>query len=358
MRRDVLEFDQPVVYEPAAIEIGLADVEAVRLLLSGGSVIDWQRLAFETRADVDRFLAAHLLDMADPADRERLRYVFNEAVSYLEEHLHLRFPAELRNPADVRDVFLWASQWGGFRRRQILSCVVLKLMHVIHHMEAADLKFKTPISEERLFDLAEARILRQARTMREAGLPIISFYGSRKTRSSVITKLLAKRDNLAATIFDKLRFRIVVEKHEDVLPTIVHLTRHAFPFNYVIPGQSHNNLFDPDELRALVREEELEPQLVPAVPEKLDTGKNEFSGANYRMINFIVDYPVKLPETDGVSFPFELGKVVYVMIEFQILDEATARDNEQGENAHHLYKDRQQAVVARRLKRGGASRRG
>jgi uncharacterized protein (TIGR04552 family) len=51
-------------------------------------------------------------------------------------------------------------------------------------------------------------------------------------------------------------------------------------------------------------------------------------------------------------FSFELGRVVFVMVEFQLIDEATARRNEEGENAHALYKARQHRVVASRLKRG------
>jgi uncharacterized protein (TIGR04552 family) len=40
-------------------------------------------------------------------------------------------------------------------------------------------------------------------------------------------------------------------------------------------------------------------------------------------------------------------------VEFQVLDQATARSNEEGENAHELYKERQRAIVDKRLKRGG-----
>ena len=125
MRRDVLEIDGTWHRASTPLPFHLQDAEAVRLILTGDSVVDWQRLAFRTLEDVDAFLATHLLSFDDPEDRQRIRYVFNEAVSYLEEQLHLKFPAELRNPADVRQVFLWASQWGGFRRTQILSCVVL-----------------------------------------------------------------------------------------------------------------------------------------------------------------------------------------------------------------------------------------
>lgn len=357
MRRDILELDATFARARRDEPLSLLDAESIRLALSGGSVVDWQRLAFDDIDQVDQFLRLMLLDPNDPDDRERLRYVFNESVSYLEESLQIRFPAALRDPDDVRDVFLWASQWGGFRRTQILSCAVLKLIHVIHHMEAADLKFKTPISEEQFFELAQQRILGQARQMQEEGLPVVSFYGSRKSRSSIITKLLAKKDTLAATIFDKLRFRIVVEKQEDLVPVLSWMTQNMFAFNYAIPGQSHNNLLDPSTLPNWLSDADKErAQILVEDPELQDSGKNEFSGATYRMINFIVDYPVRVPGVVGGTQSFELGKAVFVMVEFQLLDEETARLNEEGENAHVAYKERQHAVVARRLKRGGRKR--
>jgi uncharacterized protein (TIGR04552 family) len=321
-------------------------------LLSGGSVVDWHKLSFTTMEDVERFLGLMYLDMGDTLARERLRYVFNEAVSYAEEHLRLRLPKYLRDPENVCQVFLWASQTDGFRRRQILSCVILKLMHVINHMEAADLKFKAPIAEEHLFDLAEEIITQRAREMREKGLPVLSFYGSRKTRSSVISKLIAKKENVAATIWDKLRFRIIVYKRQDLYAVLQHMTQHVFPFNYVIPGQTHNNLVSPDDFVDFMPNSEGLQELVEA-PQMQTGGKNEFSGASYQMINFIADFPVRLPPELTPGFGFELGQVVFLKVEFQLLDEETMRLNEEGENAHHLYKGRQTAVVSHRLLRGG-----
>jgi len=357
MRRDILEIDTSAAHAYKEMRLTLEDVEALRLILAGSSVIDWQRANFPDHAAVDHHLSLLLIDVADPADRERLRYVYNEAVSYLEEQLRLRFPPELRNPGDPRDVFVWASETGGFRRRQILSCVILKLMHVIHHMEAADLKFRSAISEAELCDLAEARILQQARRMRDSGLPVVSFYGSRKTRNSVITKLIAKKETIAATIFDKLRFRIVVENGDDLVPALVWLKRNVFPFNYVIPDQSHNNLLDPGQVLKRIDQQAMERiQELGDVPIQRLTGKNEFSGVDYRMVNFIADFPVQLPETRSHYLGLEMGRVVFLMVEFQLVDAETARRNEDGENAHHLYKQRQYGVVARRLKRGGLSK--
>ncbi|MCB9673954.1 MAG: TIGR04552 family protein [Alphaproteobacteria bacterium] len=356
MRRDMLEIDAGWQNSTWIHALDLHDVEAMRLMLSGGSVIDWQRLALVDFEHVDAYLSLHCLDMGNPAHADRLRYVFNEAVSYLEEHLKLHFPSELRNPDDVREVFVWASQFGGFRRTQILSCVVLKLMHVIQHLAAADLRHRTPISEAEVLALAHRRIINSAHAMQEDGVPVLSFTGNRKSRSSVITKLLAKKENVAATVFDKLRYRCIVERPEHCADALAWMGRNMFPFNYVIPGQSHNNLLDPATLLEELTDAEREhAQDLREEPELAEATKNEFSGASYRMINFIVDYPVPLPETRH-SFDIEVGHVVFVNVEFQVIDEETARNNERGENAHHLYKARQQQVVAQRLKRGGRLR--
>jgi len=353
MRRDFLEIDTSFQGAPFDQPITTQDIEALRVLLTGDSVIDWRRMVLPNLRSVDQFLATHLIDPSDPRDRERLRYVFNEAVSYLEEHLRLRFPIELRNPRDVRDVFLWANHADGFRRTQLLSCVVLKLMHVIHHMEAADLKFRLPVSEAQYMRLAHRRILQQADRMRELGLPLLAFYGSTKSRSAMITKLLAKKKAVAAQIFDKLRYRLVVPHHEDIARTLAWLTRNVFPFNYVVPSESHNNLLDPVQLLDRLDQPD-ERDLIEERPLTFDDvcTKNEFSGASYRAINWICDYPVQIPDTVDNPFSTELGRVIQVNVEFQILDEETGKRNEQGENAHRLYKARQQRQVAARLKRG------
>ena len=335
-------------------------LETVRLIVHGNSVIDWNRSNFRSRDDVTRFLKLHQLDVNDPEDQRRLRFVYGEAVNYLEDHLGLNFPEDLRSPEDVRDVFVEASKTGGFRRRQIQACVILKLMHVINHLETAELKHQTPLSEAELLDLAERRIVAAADKMRQAGFPLVAFYGSRKTRNSVITKLLAKKENTAATIFDKLRFRIVTEHKDHVLPAIAWLTEHLFPFNYLIPGESHNNLVHLDEvLRRPEYADFVETMQGGHATEdrKLNPKENPFSGSSYRMVNFIVDFPVRVDHLVNVRYGALLGRTAMVLVEFQVLDKETARLNEEGDNAHKLYKERQKAIVGSRLRKGSRSKR-
>ncbi|MCK6502776.1 TIGR04552 family protein [Myxococcota bacterium] len=346
---------------PAAFRLDLADLEAVRLVLRGDSVIDWNRAAFADLRAVDHYLRLHRLDWQDPEDRRRVEYVHIQAISYLEEHLGLRFPTELKEPSDVRQVFLAASQTGGFRRRQVLACVVLKLMHTIAHLEAAELRFQTALSEADLLDQAERRIRDCAERMRADGLPLVSFYGNRKSRNSIITKLLAKKEATAATVFDKLRFRVVVEEREHIVPAIAWLTRNLLPFNYVIPGESHNNLVD--LVGELQRPEwrRLAGQLhgfTEDPDQAYNPEENPFSGKSYRVVNFIVDFPVRIDHLGLQRYGSSmLGRVVFVLVEFQVLDAATAESNETGDASHALYKERQRAIVASRLRKGGRYKR-
>ena len=73
--------------------LNLSDLEAVRLILRGDSIIDWNRANFRSMAEVDRYLRLHRINVSEPEDLWRLQYVHGEAVNYLEEHLGLQEPA-------------------------------------------------------------------------------------------------------------------------------------------------------------------------------------------------------------------------------------------------------------------------
>ena len=134
--------------------IDLSDLEAVRLILAGNSVVDWNRANFHKKEDVDRFFALHLLDLNDPFDQRRLNFLYTESIGYLETHLKLRFPDDIRNPHDIRDIFLQASKDIGFNRRRVLSCTVLKLMHVLQHLDAAELRHRLSLSEAKILEVS------------------------------------------------------------------------------------------------------------------------------------------------------------------------------------------------------------
>ncbi|HKA91687.1 MAG TPA: TIGR04552 family protein [Haliangiales bacterium] len=350
--------DAAAAAEARLASVTLGDLEAVRLLLRGGSVIDWHRLDLRDHDEVDRFLRVNELDPTRAGDVERLETLRAEAVDYLVRNYGFRLPDDIAERIPARDLLLVASRRS---KKQVYACLVLKVMHIIHHLAGRELGFRLPVSDDELFRLVEKKVVRIVEEIRGAGHPIIEFQWSRKTHDSLVTKLLAKKSNLAANVYDKLRFRLVTREREDLLPCLLQLIHRMIPFNYVVPGESQNDIIT---FRRVVEESPSLSKLAPLLQQDIgfeeDEGgrANEFSGPGYAMINFVADLPVRIDEhvmrVDDPAF-HEYGPIVFVMTEFQIVDVKTAQSNDQGENSHERYKERQMAKVKVRLLRGMSS---
>lgn len=333
-------------------EFRLHELESVRLILRGDSVIDWHRLNLETNEDAETLLAAHEFAPDDPDDQARLDWLKQEAVAYLRRQFDFPIPSPVAN-ATVEELLLLASGKG---HRQTCACAILKAMHIIHHLDGRELLFSLPMSDQDVFHLVEEKVYRVIGAMLSAGLPIVEFVGGRKHKDSLYTKLLSKSDASASQVYDKLRFRIVTRSREDILPVLLYLSHHLFPFSLVLANESINTIFhfrtycqNHPHLRSMVKD------FQTGVDDAYTPSDNQFSSESYRVIHFVVDLPVKLPlETMRLAPPAAtaLGRVVFVLCEFQIVDQATEQANEDGEASHERYKERQRAAVKRRLKIG------
>jgi uncharacterized protein (TIGR04552 family) len=146
-------------------KLGLADLTAVRNLLRGGSVIDWHRLYFTDRAQVDRFLRINEYDPSRPEDIARLEDLREQAVEYLERYLAFRVSEDVAGRVPARDLLLVASQKG---KRRTQACVVLKVMHVLHHLAGGELATRLAVSADRIFQIVEDKVLRTVEEMKSA----------------------------------------------------------------------------------------------------------------------------------------------------------------------------------------------
>ena len=337
--------------------ISLADVEAVRLILRGQSVVDWHRLNLRSREEVEGFLRVNGFEPACEKDRRRLRHLVDAAVAYLESSFRYHFTPEVRSPDDVGDLLRMASSNS---QVQTQACMILKVAHIINHVDARELRFHLPVPEEVLFRHAEEKVAAEVTALREAGAEVTTFVSSRKSRGSLITKLLSKKSTLASQVFDRMRFRVVVREAGDLMPLLVGLKNRLVPFNYIVPGQSRNEILRPEDLVASVTDlRPLASQLQYQFElEDAEGGEdwNRFSAAEYRMINFVVDLPIRLDAIHasmGGPVLEGLGEIVFITLEFQVFDQATFDANELGAGNHERYKDRQKWDVIRRLMYGG-----
>ncbi|MEE2789192.1 MAG: TIGR04552 family protein [Myxococcota bacterium] len=335
------------------LSYGLQDIEQVRLVLNGDSVVDWRKLALGDMTHIDQLLARQGLLMSDPLDVQRLNYIHYKALGYLQTFLDRPLAAEVSNPRDVRDLFLMASRGGGAVQSD--ACVTLKVMHIIHHNSGRELLYRLPVPINELFHRIETSVFGAIDGMKSLGISVVEFGASRKAEHSVITKLLCRKDSQAGQVHDRLRFRIVTEDVDDVLDTLVYMTKALIPFNYVVPGESRNDLID---LYATVKgDSELSAlssmlQDLPTDAEAVGDRVNHFSDRAYRDINFVVDMAVRIDDVvqSVPGFQADLdGQVVFLLVEFQVVDRATHRRNGRGHSRHSLYKARQQEKAFKRL---------
>ena len=325
-------------------------------MLQGESVIDWHRLNFTSEDDARRLIENHELRLDDPSDLAFMERVKEDAISYLRRHFALAIPQRVE-PASIRELLTMAAGTG---HRQLCACTILKTVHIINHMAGRELLFRLPVSDRDLFHLVEEKVYRVVGAMLSGGFPITEFIGGRKNLDSTYTKLLSKRESTAAALYDKLRFRIVTRTKDDILPILLYLTEHLFPFNYIVPRESTNTLFpfreycsqDPHLMRLLERSQGEPDKNTLAVD-------NQFSAPTYRVIHFVTDVPVRVPSHIMESAPpgsETLGPIVYMLCEFQMLDAETDAANEIGEASHDAYKRRQREAVFRRLRLGARSK--
>ena len=192
-----------------------------------------------------------------------------------------------------------------------IACIVLKVMHVIQHIEARDLLFQHRGDEAEIGQMVAERVQGGHRRGAAKGLPIVEYADSIKTRESIITKLIAKKDSTAAAIYDRTRFRVIVKERDGHHP-------HA-----LLPHPAADSLqLRRADARPRTRwcasrtwcartrtsssyARQLHLDVDYEEREMARRGKgNTFSGSTYRVLNFVADVPVRLdaflppPETD------------------------------------------------------------
>lgn len=333
-------------------EFNLHDVESVRLILRGDSVIDWHRLNFDDAAQVRAFMRDHEFDPEDARDRAYTEGIKSQAIAYLRRNFVFAIPKPVE-AASLEELLLIAS---GHGHRQQCACTILKAMHIINHLAGRELLFRLPVSDRDLFHLVEEKVYRIVGTMLSEGFPITEFVGGRKNLDSTYTKLLSKAESTAVAVYDKLRFRIVTRTREDLLPVLHYLSERLFPFNYVVPNQSTNTIF---HFRSYCEGHphlrKMADKFQGQVDDTLTPGDNRFSAPTYRVIHFVADVPVRVPPSFMQLAPpgsESLGPVVYLLCEFQLVDAETEAANEGGDASHSAYKQRQRDAVFRRLRLG------
>jgi hypothetical protein len=87
--------------------------------------------------------------------------------------------------------------------------------------------------------------------------------------------------------------------------------------------------------------------------------ENSFSDRRFRTVHFVTEIPLRVPRSvlERSTLSTSLGRVIFALVEFQVVDRETDVANELGNASHDRYKERQRQAVMRRLKLGSMQQR-
>ncbi len=352
--------------------------ENFKSVIGGLSAIDLPRLALSSLEEATAFIKVYGFDYDDPHDQDRLWYFHRRALVFLVEKLGYEsreIPAVIQHRkelGDLRQLLLNASSTDPHQAElQRWSCAVLRVMHVFVHCEM-DLfssfseeiqkQILSPIQSTIVHDGSSGKTLLQSKQPEGDTIPLIAFETKPfKTSSSTVIKLLARREALAANIYDKLGVRFVTETMFDVFRVVRFLIRESIISTpQILPDQSSNNLYPVNVFLQACQEysdsglklnaEDLEEYFVKYLENRKGEVEflrkvNDHSANDYRFVKFICRKLIRIHPA-GLDKP---GFQFYYPFEVQILDKSSYHKHQSGPSEHQAYKDRQKQAARERV---------
>ena len=383
--------------------------ELLEVILEGKSALDSSFFISPLGRDngIDDFLKEYGLDPGDPVTQAELFGNFQEALQFIKKYflksgnsnaLDMNIPPSFYQMTSVKEVIRMATGNNTkVNQEEVLWAeIILKVMHTILHVDK-DLKSNYfNIIQTQIFDRFYRFLHRDKKEnlflgkRGENALPIVGFETkSRKSRDSVIIKLLHKEENIAEELFDRIGIRIITKNRFDIIRAISFLVGKfiILPHN-IKPSRSINTIVDivnfkkkhHQLIRTAIREEWDEKTFLETVEKEIKSyaieDKNRLnlhSSDSYRSIQFTYrqlikykkpfwkefnelkaliqentsDLAEKIRSLDTSSVDKEVR--FFFPYEVQIVDEETHQQNSLGDASHSEYKKSQIQSVIKRI---------
>lgn len=385
--------------------------ETLHLVCSGQSSLDAKNYLTEMYSpeQVYDFLVGYGFDLKNPVENAELFGIYQEALQFIKRYflkegnpdgLQLSVPSFLYTLTDISELFLLATGKSGAKRNieeALWAGVVLKVMHTILHADK-DLRYRYfSVIQQQIFDRFYKYIQRDQNNhlwmKNDSGfaVPLVDFQTkAKKTRDSIIIKLLHKQENVAEELFDRIGVRIVTRTKLDSLRALKFLvSNYVVMINNIKPSRSQNTLVDLDMLKKRSRlilkktyreawgEERFLKELEVLVEDCSHGGKsdrNQHSSQEYKAIHFTGRQLIKYRNPFMAQFnevrkaaiaekenplakqllsldttPISRDVRFFYPFEVQITDEQSHLTNTQGEASHQEYKKSQVKSAMRRI---------
>ena len=239
---------------PSYLQKYMFDWEIFDVVVGGKSALDTKNFLgpMSSIDQVNQFLRGYGYDPQDNVAQSELFGNFQEALQFIKRYflkegnpdgLDIKIPNSLLMISDISQVFLMATDDNIVKKEDKLWAeAVLKVMHTIMHVDKDLRSNYFNIVQTQIFDRFYKYVFRSDDNKLFIGVkgtedvvPLVDFETkSKKTRESVIIKLLHKAENVAEELFDRVGVRFITHSRFDTL----RLIRFLLEKNIVIP---HNN---------------------------------------------------------------------------------------------------------------------
>lgn len=396
---------------PSYLSKYLLDWDLIDVMIGGKSSLDTQFFVGKatTKDLAHRFLRGYGLDPDEPISSAEIFGNFQESLQFIRryflkegnaEGLDLKIPSSLYMITEISDLFLLATSKNSSREERLWVEVIFKIMHTILHVDKDLRSNYFSIIQTQIFDRFYKYVYRGSDNSlllgegkESDGIKLVSFdTKSKKTRESVIIKLLHKAENVAEELFDRVGVRFVTENRSDILRVIKFLNEHnvVIPHN-VKPSRSANTILNIKKfrekhhslIRMAIRNNLSEDRFLQALERESkectlndnDADRNYHSAKSYQSIQFTCRQLIKYKNpflqefnhlrksAKSVEGDSDLAKRILSMdmsliardirffypFEVQITDELGHKINTEGEASHQEYKKAQLRSAMRRV---------
>jgi uncharacterized protein (TIGR04562 family) len=389
--------------------------DVLDVIIGGKSTIDSPHgFQLVSPEEADRFILSYGYDPSNPIENAEILGNFQEALNFIRKNflqpenpdgLKLEIPRKIIELTDVRDLLLMSNlnypgQSSDTQGNQLRSwaCAILKIMHTIAHIDKDLRSSYFSDIQQQIFDRFYKLIHRDEAEKLYLGenaedphkVDLVGFETKpKKSRESILLKLLHKPENVAEDIFDRVGIRFVTHTRLDALRVVKFLKDKmvVMPPN-IKPSRSRNTLVDLDNFRAelplalaehakgAIDEAGLVAALEKAARPPTVNPENPHSSEFYRALQFTGRQLIKLKnplhehikELKGLAKGKDdmNGEVLKALekidlkylqreirffypFEIQIADRVSSEENERGRSAHSEYKKAQAQTALRRV---------
>lgn len=355
--------------------------ELFNVVFSQTSFVDIKRLNVHDSENALSYIKNYGYDISNPSMKQKVQAILTESKNFIQSYLLedpegkdpvLVMPPEILFNDNILDFLIMASE----KEKSLFqtwACAILRVAHTITHVENDLARSFMPGVKKQIFSrfMDHLKVSRNGEYFLGEGDQKIQLkmfeMKNEKSRESIILKLLHKKENVTADIFDRIGVRIVTYNKLDVILVLKYFSvNHVISFANIKPSRTRNNLINVQKFLKAIEElkshdlsdwlEEdvadfLEKHLeIPAEDKTQETDRilrenNLYSSTLYSSLQLTSRQLITIQD----YFKPEISYRFFFPFEIQILDEESFNESREGRASHEEYKKNQICAARRRV---------